>query len=469
MSPDRKMIETFGRKRKRGYVKVFREPVGGRSLVRVQWAEPDVMGVMRLRTESFDDTRVGIAEAKAFALGKHEGLTAKVVVPEFAPISANALYGKYVTAKETEWADNTIRLSRERWGKFELFIGRDYDAASVKKEHLDRLKKALLVSGHVPNQVRHILKEVVRVFSWGVEADVIPPTKLTLFKSVKFRKDVMLGAPKMAEYSLDERQRIIAALDPRKPKEWRPWVVNTVLAYCGPRIDATLHLEVSDVELALPVLGPNGPEYSGTSRIHWRAETNKTGKDWWQPIPGAAAEALWVALGWRQLDRYEGRFLFYGAQRRTRAQGLRRRDQHHSRARTTLEGVVVDEKPWTYSAFIAALHRAETRAGITAIMYRGAHAHRRGVAGDIHAKTGSSKDAANYIGDDSIKVVERHYLLMRDASLERSAGLMEPNRNVPQQPGPAPVSSKPDSVETQPLTGEPAVGIEPTTARLQDS
>jgi hypothetical protein len=46
------------------------------------------------------------------------------------------------------------------------------------------------------------------------------------------------------------------------------------------------------------------------------------------------------------------------------------------------------------------------------------------VSGDIHQQTGSSKKAADWIGDRSTAVVEKHYILTRDANLEEAAELV---------------------------------------------
>ncbi len=121
-----------------------------------------------------------------------------------------------------------------------------------------------------------------------------------------------------------------------------------------------------------------------------------------QPMPEPVRDALWVAYGWRCTQAYAGPFVFYGVQIRRREAG----------------------KPWTYQAFVAALHDAEARAGITAIKWRGAHGFRRGISGDIHAATGSSKKAADWIGDRSVKIVEKHYLLERAEEMRKTANLV---------------------------------------------
>jgi integrase len=151
-------------------------------------------------------------------------------------------------------------------------------------------------------------------------------------------------------------------------------------------------------------------------RIHWRAETDKTSRERWQPMPEPVREAIYVALGWRQRDRYGGPFLLYGVQRRTRGHALRG-DGHHGPQRTGLAGITVTPQPWSYQAYVAQLHAAEVRAGIDPVKYKAAHAFRRGVAGDVHAMTGSEKQAADWIGDKSVKVVREAYLLEREAQL----------------------------------------------------
>ena len=58
------------------------------------------------------------------------------------------------------------------------------------------------------------------------------------------------------------------------------------------------------------------------------------------------------------------------------------------------------------------------------VLYRGAHGFRRGVAGNVHSATGSSKKAADWIGDKSTRVVEKHYLKTRQDDLSATAELV---------------------------------------------
>lgn len=377
----RKLLFTFGRKRKHDYVRGFREPVDGVSKIRVQWTQSD-----RIKTESFDDSRKGIAEAKAFAEGVHERLATKAPEP-LLPISLRTLFTKHVEAKDSEWRPSTLRVLQWRWAKLELHVGRNTAAHLVTRETLDTLKRALLES-HSPNQVRMAIKAVTSVFRWGVDRDLIPPTKVVTY-TAKFSKDVERSAPAMAEFSSAERDRVLAQLDPRDSRQWRAWVLANVLAYCGPRQNAARHLVWADIDFE-------------QCSVRWRPEFDKMSTDRVQPMPAPVREALWVAYGWRIAQGYDGPFVFYAAKGTRREAG----------------------KVWTYQAFARALHAAERRAGMTPVKYRGAHGFRRGVAGDVHARTGSSKKAAEWIGDKSVKVVEKHYLLEREEELRKTADLV---------------------------------------------
>lgn len=396
---NRKSLYTFGRKRKPDYVRVFKEPAHGVDRVRVQWREND-----QTRTESFDDTRKGIAEAKAFAEGVHERLQMREGEP-MPPISLRKLFEAHLAAKTTEWRPNTLRLLRWRWGKLELAVGRHTPAHLLTREQLDTLKNTLLET-HSPNQVRMAIKAVTSVIRWGVDRDLIPPTKVVTY-TAKFSKDIAASAPKMDEYKAEDRAKVIAQLDPRDARQWRPWVLSVLFAYCGPRQNAARHLEWRDIDLE-------------AGAITYRLELDKMGSVRVQPMPEPVREAFYVAYGWRCASGYTGPFVFF-------APGKGARDLSNSQtlsARQAQRDARKADKPYTYQAYNRALHEAEGRAGVATVKYRAAHGFRRGIAGDVHAKTGSSKTAADWIGDRSTRVVEKHYLLEREEELRKTAGLV---------------------------------------------
>lgn len=379
-------LDTYGKKGKRDYVRVVREAAGGRSVIRVLWK--DASG---RKVEGFEDSRNGLREAKAFADALHEQLKAPVAATTYAPLSLREVFGRYLTAKQDAWRPRTYALECDRWRKFEFYANRETPAQTVTRETLDGYKRAMLEQGRAPNQVARNVECVKRVFRWAVDRDLIPPTKLTSYR-VEFSKDAKLAAPVMAEFKSAERDRLIASLDPRKALEWRPWALITLIGFCGPRQNAARHLTWADVDLE-------------RGEVIWRPETDKMGNGRIQPLPAPVLDALFVCYGWRQSDGYTGRFVFYGAQDRTRAQ----------------------DKPWTYQAFVAALHNAESKAGITAVKWRGAHGFRRGIAGDVLSRTGSEKRAAEWIGDRDLDVVKRSYLLDRPEELAKTATLLQQN------------------------------------------
>jgi integrase len=385
MSP-RKLIDSIGRPRSRAFVRVFREEVRGASLIRVQWNEP------KRTTSSFPDTRQGIAEAKAFARGLYDRLVSAKGGPQFDPLTMREMWLKYLNRNESAWRAKTKITAQFRWQKWERFIGDRTSAAGIKRDKLDEFKTAMLKK-HSPNQVLAHLGLVTAVYRWAVDDDLIPPTKVATYRP-KFSKEQLAQSEKMAEYSREERDRLVSVLDPRNVKEWRAWALTVLFAFCGPRQNAARNLEWRDIDLE-------------TNTIHWRPELDKRGNGRLQPMPAPVVDAFWVCYGWRFLAKYEGPFVFFGAQDRTSG------------------------KPFTYQALHQALARAEARAGIAHVKYRATHGHRRGVAGDLHAATGSSKTAANWIGDKSVEVVEEHYLLERDSELRKSARMLE-TPNSPQ-------------------------------------
>lgn len=390
-----KLIATYGQPRRRDRVRVVSLSVRGEPLIRVQWKEGD-----RRKSQSFPDTRKGQAEAKAYAEGVSDRLAAKATTFETSPISVRELFERYITAKVDEWRPRTLQNKKYRWQKFELFVNRHTPAHLVTREHLDEFKRALMKNGHAVNQVAHHITNATTVFRWGVDRDLIPPTKLVNYQ-VKFSRDALRQTVKMAEYSPDERRRIMAALDPRQPNYWRAAVLTTLFAFCGPRENAALHLEWADVTLDEPVLeGDGAVTFAG--KIRWNPELDKMGSDRVQPLPSPVAEALWVAYGWAIAAGYKGRYVFFSARTKVREA----------------------DRPYGFQAYTRALHEAERRADVTVIKYRAAHGMRRGIAKDVYELTGSEHKAAEWLGDKSVRVVKDSYLLEREDSQRALAQLV---------------------------------------------
>lgn len=380
------IIATYGEPRRRDRVRVVKLTVKGEAMVRVQWKEGD-----RRKSQAFPDTRKGTVEAKAYASAKSDKLAARVSVAAFDHVTVRALFEKHINAKVDSWRPRSLETKKYRWGAFELFVGKHTPAHLVTREQMDEFKRAMVNNRHSVNQVKLYIENAKAVFRWGVDRDLIPPTKVATYK-IEFGRDAKLQVVQMAEYTQEEREKILAQLNPRSANQWRAWALTQLFALCGPRQNAARYLEWSDVTL-------DGP---GSGRIRWRSETDKMGTERVQPLPAPVAEAMWVALGWRQFDGYTGRFVFYGARKKS----------------------LDSDRPYGFQAYGHALHGAERRAGIPHLKYRASHAFRRGISGDIYDLTGSEHQAAEWIGDKSVKVVKKHYLLERRKRQEAMAKLV---------------------------------------------
>lgn len=391
------VVATFGQPRRRDRVRVVRVTVRGEPLVRVQWKEGDAR-----RAQSFPDTRKGLAEAKAYGSGMSDRLAAKANTVDVDVISVRDLFEKYITAKVDGWRPRSLQLKKERWQKFELFVGRQTPAHLVTREHLDEFKRAMMLNGRSVNQVKHHITNATAVFRWGVDRDLIPATKVAGYQ-VKFGRDAARQVVTMAEYSKVERIKILEQLSPRQMNTWRAWTLTVLLSACGPRENAALHLEWTDVVLDDPQLADGVMVFGG--RVRWNPELDKVGTDRVQYLPGQVAEALWVAYGWRIAAGYTGRWVFFGARKKT----------------------IDTDRPFGFQAYTRALHEAEKRAGVPHIKYRAAHGFRRGIAKDIYDLTGSEHKAAEWLGDKSVKVVKESYLLEREESQRALAALVEKN------------------------------------------
>jgi integrase len=410
MSP-RKDLETFGRKRK-NHVRVVRETNARGSRIRVYWNDRVTKG---RRAEKFEDSREGKAKALAFAEGVY------VELMQTAPPVGEASALPQRTVREIWEAYKKARFSllrgasqvtlANRWKVFELFAGRNRAAASVTREMLEELTDDL--RGRSPNQIRLTFQVVRLVFRWAIERALIPPSAVTTFRP-EFSKDALAKEPAMKEFRAADTAKILAKLDPRASRQWRPWAVTAYLADSGARKNATLHLAWPDVDFA-------------ARTVTYQPEWDKTGKRRVQPMTPGMMEALWVAYGWRIAAGYTGPWVFFGGKKRTRGDASREAwelaaapEKLKAQKRST-GAIATTDAPWTYSAYLRQLDQTCKRAGVAREKYQGAHGFRRGISGDIADRTGSTKKAAEWIGDTDVRVVEKHYVLSRDDSLRAIA------------------------------------------------
>jgi integrase len=323
-----------------------------------------------------------------------------------------------------DFASARATTIRKRWGKFELFKGRDFDATKVKRETLDEFRAELRKQDHEINQVARHIEMVKRVFRWGVENDVIPPTKVTSYRFKRSRDEKPLEIP---EYSPAEATAILSQFDPRDSRRWRMYVASYVLAFAGPRQNAALNLRWSDITFTSEERRKarrTTIEWKAT--IRWRPENDKLGKDRTQPVPAAVAEALWVAYGWAIAFGYAGELVFFRPGAGTRDRGIRWKNKvgyvsERSRARAAAK----PDKPWTYASYHAGLMAAEKVAKVPHMPYRAAHGFRRYVVNEILAKTGNIALAGQYIGDDDIRTLQASYVRPRAEDLRAVSDHME--------------------------------------------
>lgn len=371
----------------------------------------------RRRMESWPNTPAGRAEAKAYAEGSHERLTQKKSI-EIPPITLREMWEAYWLAEQPGLRSKTQLNYKGRWKPFETFAGRDTHAHTVTLERLDEYRKALTELGRAVNQIGLHISAVKRVFRWAIHRDLAPPNKIP-----EYRFKVKRGEKRieMEEYRTEDQVKILAEWDPRSSRAWRPYVATVLFAYSGPRKSAALQLEWPDVDLE-------------QSRIRWRSETDKIGRARWQPMPAPVVDAMWIAYGWRIANGYTGPFVFFGgtAASRGAVRALREWEKDAKHKRVGARPRAIADKPWSYSAYIAALRKAETAAGVPYIKYRGAHGWRRMAAGNVLELTGNADLAMKWIGDKDPRIMSR-YLKERDdqmAGVAEQLGRVEPISQV---------------------------------------
>jgi len=312
------------------------------------------------------------------------------------------LHAKYVTAKSPAWRAKTETNERARWKYFAERIGPHTFADLITPEALDEFTGFLLAKGGAkgqpiaPNQVRAIVGNVVRVFRWGRKRRLLAENALAEY-AVPLGKDAR--ALDVAEYPPDETAALMRRFSPRDAYRWRAWVALTIAANQGARVNAILRLEHADCDTT-------------AKRIRWRSESDKLGRERWQPMTRDTVRAVRYARCWRRCIGYEGRWLIPAAKITRRAKDL----------------------PWGYSGLHRLLTVAEVEAGVPHRPRRALHGFRRMVARNaLEVSGGDLNLAAEYIGDTDLRTFKRSYMKERGESLDRiAAGLGTPIQTPPE-------------------------------------
>lgn len=361
----------------------------------VRWHE-GAAGAKRPRQQSWPKSAANRQVARAFAEALAADLAAGGGDPtqarEDAPdVTVAGLFAAYEGAEFRNLRTNTRRMYRDDWSKWTAFVGGDVPAATVPRNRLAEFRAALEGRGYAPRTIRSCIHNIQRIYRWGVEEDVIPAVKLTSWR-FKLAKDERRESPD--EFSMDEFRALLGTFDPTHGGQWRGYCALALCGFQGARQHAVLHLQWADVDM-------------DAGRIVWRAEWDKQGREWSQPLRAPSRDALAVAWAQRERAGYSGPWVFYGGRVRAKAY-------------TPGDRTSMGQHPDVYSkqSLWLALRAAERRAGVAHRAHRAGHGLRRLLAGEVAALTGNAVEAMRAIGDRDVRMASR-YLKDRD---ERMAG-----------------------------------------------
>lgn len=360
-----KEIAAYGASRQK--VRVYEEG----DLIRVRWR---VNG--RRMTKSYPKSAENKANAKAFA----KGLADERSRPrEAVKLTIRGLWEKYIESESPHLRDRSIALYREYYREWEIMWGATFPVENTTLEMMRQFRHELQANRKLkPSTVRETIRKVQMVYRWGQRNELIEVNKIALYQFKLAKSDRHESPP---EYRGDEFARILAQLDPKSGFQWRAYVALAICGAQGVRQNAVLHLTWDDV-----------PAFGG-GYIHWRAQWDKLGRDWKQPVRLLTMQALAVAREWREKNNYRGRWILPSA-------------------KVGRAGEV-----YTIQSLWAALKSAEARAGIKHLEGRGGHGLRRMLAGDVAAMTGDPLAAMNAIGDTDVRMAS-HYLKKRDERMD---------------------------------------------------
>lgn len=359
-------------------VNVFGMTLNGEAVARVEWREGPSRYTKTFRGNKADR----IAQAKAFAEGTAARLGG-VTTSAKKRWTVGELWEAYLLAKGGEWRPKTHTLALARWKPWATYIDPRTYADLVQPETLDRWKAELLVrptERGVPmarNQIAHHVQLVKAVWRHARQRRLIGENTLADY-AVRTGRDY--EPRQVPEYTGEEWAAILGRLDYRSALRWRAWAAVALDGLLGARSRALLQLTWEDVDLV-------------RRTITWPAATDKLGRRRVQPLPRDAVFALRVCRVWARRDRYEGPFVLYGAQQRTRG------------------------KAWTYSALNDLLHKAAREAGVRQVPFRAMHSLRRMAAGNVLAVTGDITRVGDWLGDTDVRVLRRSYLRSRPDDL----------------------------------------------------
>jgi integrase len=353
----------------------------GGDLVRVQWR---VNGAVR--TESRPNTPAGVAEMKAFAQTLARELSQGDAGQ--SRLTTRELWEKYAEAEFPSLRIRSRQLVAAHWKRWELLVTRDSVAEEIGPDKLAEFRTSLERVGVGVTSTGKAIAAVKRVYGWADEHELIRRDRLAKYR-YKIAKDKR--PEPVAEYRMEEFAALLAHLPLTGAKTWRAAGILTLCGYQGVRQWSAMHLQWEDID-----------REAGT--ITWRAEWDKQGREWTQPLRLPTAVALVLLHRWRK----DGNpWVFWTGDSRNKS------------------------PVYTRGALWRALVEAEKRAGLAHKRNRGAHGLRRLLAGEVMAQTGNVKDAMDAIGDRDLRVMQR-YLVKREDRVREVFGLLDTPKPQPE-------------------------------------
>ncbi len=379
----------------RVYVETFKEK-GRQALVRCQWREGG-----KRRTESLTDSGPNRKRARVFAESTAERLALSGTSRATAPTQLQ-MGEAYLLAHPVPdvWRPKSLKTFTHRWRLWVAFVTPERRADTVTMEMIDAFRADLRKRDFAVNQVANIVQAVKAVFRHAKIRKLIRDNPIADYQMKLGRDQRRMSVP---EWSAEECAKILAELNPRSSRRWRAYVAIVLDAVLGPRSNALLHLELTDVDLA-------------ARTVRWRPELDKLAKDREQPLPRDAVRAFRIAAVWRRRMGYDGRFIFPAGD--SAGRGKRRElaawELDPAQKRIGKKGQRDEiERPFTYSALNSALHNAANRAGVAWIDYRAMHGFRRHSLNNVLTLTGNLTRAGQWIGDTDMRTLTRSYVRER--------------------------------------------------------
>jgi integrase len=367
----RKHLSRFGAKGRS--VRVFTEA----QLVRVQWREDG-----RLKTKSWSDTtdhrKAATAYARALAAARD---TVVQPSPPSPGITIPELWDAFCISEFGNLRPATQKLYADAWKRWAALCGLDA-GADQSPQRLDQLRLSMERTLAV-NTVRMCIRVIKTVYAFGERRELLGRNRLASWR-YKVSKERRPEPP--PEFRHEEFRKLLDVLDPHSSRQWRARVALAICGYQGARQHAVLHLQWDDVDF-------------DAGLIRWRAEWDKMGRDWTQPMRPGTRKALLIASHWRQ------------------------------DARWIVPGTSGGLHPYTKQSLWWMLRSASKRAGVAILRGRGAHGLRRMLAGDIAAATGDVTLALQAIGDTSLQMASR-YVQPRADRVNEAFAQLDRNRTA---------------------------------------